>query len=88
LSYFEILKRIQTNAPIKDKAKNCLIIKIPNRVFFLLFLPVLIFSPKFFAALERIAIDLNGFTKSNQITGNKKKYFPIKVNSSKLKNVK
>ena len=86
LTYFEILKRIKINCPKKDMAKKCLIIKIPNRIFIFLCMPILLFSPKFFEALERLVINLNGFKRSHEISGKAKNLFPVKVKISKNKN--
>ena len=80
LTYEEILKRIKKSFPKSDKINNCIFIKIPNRFFFILCIPILIFSPKLFEALQRITINMNGFTKSYKISGSKKKNFPVKVN--------
>ena len=86
LTYFEILKRIKINSPKKDMAKKCLIIKIPNRIFIFLCMPILLFSPKFFEALERLVVNLNGFKRSYEITGKAKNLFPVSVKISKNKN--
>ena len=82
----KILKRIKISCPNKDRVKKCLIIKIPNRIFFLLCLPILLFSPKFFEGLERLVVNLNGFKRSNEISGKTKDLFPVKLNISKNKN--
>ena len=41
-----MLKNLQDSLKENDKAKRCMIIKIPNRLFFILISPIIIFSPK------------------------------------------
>ena len=77
LNYYEIIKSLKNSVDINDAARKCLILKIPNRLFLIFILPVMIFSPKSFAALSRICSDLAGFEKAAQITGNKTRSFPI-----------
>ena len=77
LNYHEIIKSLKNSVSKKDDARKCLIIKIPNRFFLILILPVMIFSPKLFAALSRICADLSGFEKECDITRNKPRSFPF-----------
>ena len=49
-------------------------------------MPILLFSPKFFEALERLVVNLNGFKRSYEITGKAKNLFPVSVKISKNKN--
>ena len=80
LSYFDILKKLKTNSPKEDLARYCLLIKIPNRLFFLLCSPILVISPKTFAKIMRITVDMAGFKPSYKITGDKKEIFPVYQN--------
>ena len=57
-----------------------IIMKIPNRIFFLFCMPILIFSPKLYEAIQRITINMSGFKKSYKISGKNKEKFPIKSN--------
>ena len=77
LNYHEIIKSLQNSVDKNDPARKCLIIKIPNRFFLIFILPVMIFSPKSFAALSRICSDLCGFEKASKITGNNPRSFPF-----------
>ena len=77
LTYQEMLYRIKKSYT-KPKSINCIFLEIPNRVFFLLCLPIIIFSPKLYEAIQRITINMHGFTKSYEISGKKKKNFPVK----------
>ncbi len=77
LNYHEILKSLQNSLGKNDPARKCLILKIPNRFFLILILPVMIFSPKSFSALSRICSNLSGFEKASVITGNKPRSFPF-----------
>ena len=78
LYFDEMLKTLQDALNEEDKAKRCLIIKIPNRLFFILISPILIFSPKYFASLSRICSNLSGFDKASDITKTEPKSFPYK----------
>ncbi len=77
LNYHEIIKSLKNSVGKDDNARKCLIIKIPNRFFLTLILPVMIISPKSFAALSRICSNLSGFEKASKITGNKPRSFPF-----------
>ncbi len=76
LNYQEIIESLKKTVGKNDAAKKCLICKIPNRFFLISILPVMIFSPKSFAALSRICSDLSGFEKACEITRNKPRGFP------------
>ena len=77
LSYEEMLRALKGSLNSNDNAKNCLILVIPKRIFFIFILPVMFFSPKLFASLSRICSDLSGFTKACEITKSSPKDFPI-----------
>ena len=77
LNYQEIIYSLKNSVGKNDSARKCLILKIPNRLFLVCILPVLIFSPKSFAALSRICSNLSGFEKACEITGNKPRSFPL-----------
>ena len=78
LNYQEIIESLKNSLSKNNPAKKCLILKIPNRLFLVCILPVMIFSPKSFAALSRICSNLSGFVKACEITGNKPRNFPFK----------
>ena len=77
LNYQEILECLKNSVGKNDPARNCLILKIPNRLFLACIFPVMIFSPKSFAALSRICSNLSGFEKACEITNNKPRSFPF-----------
>ena len=77
LNYQEIIESLKNSVGKNDPARKCLILKIPNRLFLVCILPVMIFSPKSFAALSRICSNLSGFEKACEITGNKPRTFPF-----------
>tara|TARA_Y100000589_G_scaffold332096_1_gene389247 strand:- start:1982 stop:2854 length:873 start_codon:yes stop_codon:yes gene_type:complete len=77
LNYKDMIEKLKGSLYENDKAKNCLILIIPNRLFFILILPMMIFSPKIFASLCRICSDLSGFEKACEITKSIPKDFPI-----------
>lgn len=66
-SYYEMLKQIQSSHPRRDRARNCLIILLPNRIFYFLSSPLLLVSPKLYEALIRLSADLCGFTPSYKV---------------------
>ena len=76
LDYGIMIQKLKDSLSKKDKAKKCLVIKIPNRLFFISILPVMFFSPKTFAALSRVCSDLSGFKKACEITNTDPIKFP------------
>ncbi len=78
ISYEKMLTLIQDKLPNYDKGKNCFFLKIPNRIFYLLAAPSLIFSPKLYESIMRISADLSGFKKSSSYEfDNSKEDFPV-----------
>ena len=77
LDYFEIIKLLKDSLNKQDNAKKCLVIKIPNRLFFIFISPIILFSPKNFAALSRVCANLSGFKKACEITNTFPKKFPF-----------
>ncbi len=77
LNYEEIIESLKNNLGKNNQASKCLILKIPNRFFLICILPVMIFSPKSFAALSRVCSNLSGFKKPSEITGNQPRSFPF-----------
>ena len=75
-NYEIMVQRLKDSLSKKDKGKKCLVIKIPNRLFFISIMPVMFFSPKTFAALSRVCSDLSGFKKACEITNTDPKKFP------------
>ena len=63
-----------------DSIQYCKIIRIPSRLFLILCLPILIFSPKTYEAIQRLKIDMAGFSPSYKITDEPRKVFPVKSN--------
>ena len=58
--------------------RNCFIIRVPNRIYYLLFSPLIIISPKLYESLLRLNGDLSGFTKSSYILNINEMSFPAK----------
>ena len=77
ISFEDMLRRINTIYLSKEKFAACYIITIPNKIFYLLMAPILLFSPKFYEALLRISSNLSGFKKASDILKTKEKKFPI-----------
>ena len=80
LNYVEIIETLKNSVDIDDTARKCLILKIPNRLFLVFILPVMIFSPRSFAALSRVCSNLSGFEKASDILRKKPKSFPYSKN--------
>ena len=77
ITYRQMLESIQAIVKRKNRTRKCIIISIPNKIFYILALPVLFISPKIFDALRRISFDLSGFTPVNELSGKIKRDFPI-----------
>ena len=77
LNYEQIIESLRNSVGKNDAARKCLILKIPNRIFLVSILPVMIFSPKYFAALSRICSNLASFEKACEITKTKPRSFPF-----------
>ena len=60
----------------EDKARNCLFIFLPDKLFIFLISPIFILSRKNHEALLRIFANLSHFTKQHELTNNKSKVFP------------
>ena len=78
INYLEMINRIRSELGINDHAKKLIILKIPNKIFFLILYPINIFSPKIYGAILRLTSNLSGFTKASQISGKGVGRFPIK----------
>tara|TARA_S200000501_G_C20871136_1_gene764304 strand:- start:3628 stop:4518 length:891 start_codon:yes stop_codon:yes gene_type:complete len=77
INYLEMINRIRSELGTNDPAKKFIILKIPNKLFFLLLYPINIFSPRIYGVILRLGSNLSGFTKASQITGKGIKGFPI-----------
>ena len=77
ISYSELLKRLSIAAS-DIQNKECRVISIPNKLFYMLLSPLLIFKPKIFESLYRMQSDLSGFPKYSDYAGKSSEKFPIK----------
>ena len=78
LSYFKLIKRIQKSLPKKDFGKFCLIIKVPDYLFFLLGMITLFKSFKLFESILRINSNMCNFEQAYKFIGGIKRKIPIK----------
>ena len=78
LTYYQMLCALKNTISNKGIFRNNFIVRIPNNLFYFLFSPILIISPKTFEALLRIGSNLAGFKSSYLITGCDKRKFPVK----------
>ena len=79
ISYENILWRIQENLKTDRRLSRCFLIKIPNRIFFLILSPIILISPKYYESILRISINMGGFEPSYKINGAKKSKFPVRI---------
>ena len=77
LSYAEMVRTLQQAQACKDPARRCRLLPIPNRLFFLLASPLLLWSPKAFEAVLRMGANLSGFTPVHHILGSEPQPFPV-----------
>jgi len=77
ITYSDLLKRLSIISSDNNN-KICKVITIPNKIFYVLSFPLLIFKPKFFEALFRIQSDLSGFPKYSDYADKSSVKFPIK----------
>jgi hypothetical protein len=77
LSYEMMVRALQQVQPAGDPARRCLILPIPNRLFFSLAAPLLLLSPKYFEAVLRMGANLSAFTPAHQILGSEAQPFPV-----------
>lgn len=77
LSYEKMIKQIIKKINFKKKKIYCKIIKIPSRLFLILFFPLIIFSPKTFESIQRINVDLAGFKKVSSLIKKNSENFPL-----------
>ena len=75
ISYENMIKRIINFLYKKNKISFCKVVTIPNRIFLLIFTPLLLISPKIFDAIQRLGTNLSGFTKVNLIIKEEKEKF-------------
>ena len=80
ISYEKMLNRIFESISNKKKYKKYLFIKIPNRLFFFLFSPLIILSPQKYESIQRISANLSGFYLTNDILKGRTQKFPILKN--------
>ncbi len=76
ITYSELLSRLSTLSSEKMYQK-CRLIPIPNKLFYILLFPLLIFKPKIFERFYRMQSDLSGFPKYSFYTGKTYQKFPL-----------
>lgn len=79
LSFEKILLNIKINCPKKTKIRTLFFLKIPNRLFFLFCIPIILVSPKYYAAILRLATNMGGFKPAYKFLGENKRNFPIRI---------
>ena len=79
LSYEKIILRIKDKLSEEFLIRKCFLIKIPNRLFFFMLSSFILISPKNYAAILRISVNMGGFKPSYKITGENKVEFPLRI---------
>lgn len=77
LEYVDMLRRIQTYLPLQDKGRRCIILRVPDWLFYLMVSFFLTTNQKFAEALCRMKANLSGFIEVHRITGADASKFPI-----------
>ena len=77
LTYKEMIIALQKAQLSGDPACRCLLLPIPNRLFFWLAAFLLLPSPKAFEAVLRMGANLSGFTPAHQLLGREPQPFPV-----------
>jgi hypothetical protein len=77
LSYEDMILQLKKPLHINDPAKRCKVFTVPNQIFYLLALPILLFNPKVFESVMRIQSNLSGFTKVHEILNTEPQMFPV-----------
>lgn len=77
LTYLDMIYSIRENLLKTKKISFCRIIKIPNKIFYLLIIPIYFISPKAFESFQRIQVNLSGFNTYSIITKKKPLTFPV-----------
>ena len=77
MSYHQMLLALQDSLPSTDPARNCRFFLIPNRLFFTLVAPLLLYSPKAFEAVLRISSNLSHFVPTHKILATEPQPFPV-----------
>ena len=77
LSYFAMLKRLQSSNNKEEQRRRCRLFTIPNQLFFFLAAPIALFSLKRYEAILRIGADLAGFTPASSLLQQPPALFPV-----------
>lgn len=77
LSYESMILKIRENMTENTRGKTCKVMRIPEKIYFLLSAPLLPINPNKFEALMRIKSNLSGFSKAHEILGVEPQIFPI-----------
>ena len=78
LTFNEMLIAIKKSTNKGDRARNCFLIFVPDKIFIFLISPIFILSRKHYEALLRIFANLSHFIPHHKLTNKKSKFFPNK----------
>ena len=77
ISYEKMIKRLIIYCRKENKIIFCKVFTLPSRIFVFILSPLIIFSPKLFASIQRINTNLSGFVKASTITKENIQKFPV-----------
>ena len=77
ITYSDMLLALQKSLPHSDPARRCLLIHVPNCIFYSAAAPLLLLSPKNFEAVLRIGSDLSGFLPVHKLLKGNPQPFPL-----------
>ena len=78
ITYKKMLLLLQNSLEKNDRGRKCIIVNIPNRLFYTILFPILWISPRFYEAILRISSNLSGYHKASEILKLSSYDFPIK----------
>jgi len=78
ISYKKMILLLQNSLKKNDLGRKCIIVNIPNKLFYTILFPILWISPKFYEALLRISSNLSGYHKASEILKSNAYDFPMK----------
>jgi len=77
LTYRDMILSLISSLDPPRRATICRVVSIPDRLYYLLVLPMLVINPKLFEALLRMKSNLSDFVMVHQILGESPQEFPV-----------
>lgn len=77
LTYERMIAKIKDSLDVQDEGRMCKILKIPDKLFYLLACPLILYDLRLFESVLRVSSNLAGFTKAYEIDGSDPIGFPF-----------